>query len=69
MRVGVASLAAVLGASLMAQPAPPRITPLAESMLRDYTGVYQWAPNGFVYLQLWKEFSGFSNPGQLTGIR
>ena len=26
------------------------------------TGVYQWGPNAFVYLQMWDEFSGFGKP-------
>ena len=36
--------------------------PLDESALRKYTGVYQWGPNAFVYLQMWDEFSGFGKP-------
>jgi pimeloyl-ACP methyl ester carboxylesterase len=33
-----------------------------ERALREYTGVYQWAPDAFVYLQMWDEFSGFGKP-------
>jgi dienelactone hydrolase len=29
-----------------------------EATLREYAGVYQWAPNAFVYLQLWGELTG-----------
>ena len=40
----------------------PVVHPVDESVLRDYTGVYQWGPNAFVYLQMWDEFSGFGKP-------
>jgi hypothetical protein len=36
--------------------------PVDEKALREYTGVYQWGPNAFVYLQMWEEFSGFGKP-------
>ncbi len=36
--------------------------PVDEKDLREYTGVYQWGPNAFVYLQIWEEFSGFGKP-------
>ena len=29
-----------------------------ERRLREYSGVYQWSPDSFVYLQLWSELSG-----------
>ena len=29
-----------------------------ERILREYAGVYQWEQDGFLYLQLWNEFSG-----------
>jgi pimeloyl-ACP methyl ester carboxylesterase len=28
------------------------------SALREYAGVYQWGPNAFLYLQLWRELAG-----------
>ena len=37
-------------------------------VLREYAGVYQWQPNGFVYLQLWNELSGFDKPSQLVAF-
>ena len=47
--------------------APP-VRQIGEDILREYTGVYQWGPNAFVYLQLWNEFSGFDKPGQLVAF-
>jgi pimeloyl-ACP methyl ester carboxylesterase len=38
------------------------VRPVDEKTLREYTGVYQWRPNAFVYLQMWEEFSGFGKP-------
>lgn len=46
----------------------PAVLPLEESVLREYAGVYQWAPTAFVYLQLWDEFSGFGKPRQLVAF-
>ena len=40
----------------------PAVRPVDEKVLREYTGVYQWGPNAFVYLQMWEEFSGFGKP-------
>jgi pimeloyl-ACP methyl ester carboxylesterase len=40
----------------------PLVRPVDERALREYTGVYQWGPNAFVYLQMWDEFSGFGKP-------
>jgi pimeloyl-ACP methyl ester carboxylesterase len=40
----------------------PAIRSVDEKVLREYTGVYQWEPNAFVYLQMWDEFSGFGKP-------
>ena len=40
----------------------PVVHPADERALREHTGVYQWGPNAFVYLQLWDEFSGFGKP-------
>src|SRR6478735_8358153 len=39
-----------------------------EDVLRQYAGVYRWAPDAFVYLQLWDEFSGFGQPRQLVAF-
>ncbi|HEX9608222.1 MAG TPA: alpha/beta fold hydrolase, partial [Gemmatimonadaceae bacterium] len=40
----------------------PAVRSVDEKVLREYTGVYQWGPNAFVYLQMWEEFSGFGKP-------
>ena len=54
--VVVVLLAEALAARSASQP--PTVRDLDPSMLRQYGGVYQWGPNAFVYLQMWKEFSG-----------
>src|SRR5262245_60564029 len=41
---------------------PSALQPVDEQALREYTGVYQWGPNAFLYLQMWEEFSGFGKP-------
>jgi pimeloyl-ACP methyl ester carboxylesterase len=46
---------------------PPAGT-INEMALREYTGVYSWEPTGFVYLQMWNEFSGVSNPSELVAF-
>ena len=39
-----------------------------DRVLRETAGAYQWESTGFVYLQLWKEFSGFDKPSQLVAF-
>jgi pimeloyl-ACP methyl ester carboxylesterase len=46
----------------------PTVRPVDENVLREYTGVYRWQSNAFVYLQLWNEFSGFDKPSQLVAF-
>ena len=47
----------------------PVVQSVDEKVLREYTGVYRWEPPGaFVYLQMWNEFSGFSQPAQLVAF-
>lgn len=46
----------------------PEVRALDEKALREYTGVYRWGPNAFVYLQLWNEFIGFDKPSQLVAF-
>jgi pimeloyl-ACP methyl ester carboxylesterase len=36
----------------------PRVVPADERILREYTGVYQWEHDAFLYLQMWNEFAG-----------
>ena len=61
----VALAAAAIGRSTFQTPA---VRSVDENVLREYTGVYQWEPNAFVYLQVWHEFSGFDKPGQLVSF-
>lgn len=46
----------------------PAVRSMEEKVLREYTGVYRWQPGAFVYLQIWNEFSGFTNPSQLVAF-
>ncbi|MFL6279640.1 MAG: alpha/beta fold hydrolase [Vicinamibacterales bacterium] len=46
----------------------PAVRTVDEKVLREYTGVYRWEPNAFVYLQLWNEFVGFDKPGELVAF-
>src|SRR5437870_3259745 len=59
-----ATVATVLVATLSARSAlqAPGVRSVDEQVLREYTGVYRWDPNAFVYLQMWEEGSGFGNP-------
>ena len=73
MRPWTALGAAVIAAFSMAGPAPsaiqtPMLRTVDEKVLREYTGVYQWGPNAFVYLQMWNEFTGFAKPSQLVAF-
>jgi uncharacterized protein len=57
-----AAAAAVVGAALVRSAVQtPVVRPMEEKALREYTGVYQWGPNAFVYLQIWTELSA-TNP-------
>src|SRR4030088_2415571 len=49
-------------------PQSPTVRSIDETTLREYTGVYQWRSNAFVYLQMWNEFSGFTKPSQLVAF-
>ena len=49
-------------------PQSPTVRSVEETTLREYTGVYQWGSNAFVYLQLWNEFTGFTKPSQLVAF-
>jgi pimeloyl-ACP methyl ester carboxylesterase len=50
------------GLNAMSARQTPVVQPVDEKALREYTGVYQWGPSAFVYLQMWEEFSGFGKP-------
>ena len=71
--VGAATLRGVNRETLGAMPArPPRQAPAVrvvdQKFLREFTGVYQWGPDAFVYLQMWDEFTGFGKPSQLVAF-
>jgi pimeloyl-ACP methyl ester carboxylesterase len=57
--MGATATAALVGV-VIARSAlqTPAVRPLEEKVLREYAGVYQWAPDAFVYLQMWNEFTG-----------
>ena len=63
-------VAAVAGGAVVARnrSQAPTVLALDENALREYTGVYRWGPDAFVYLQLWNEFTGFDKPGQLVAF-
>jgi pimeloyl-ACP methyl ester carboxylesterase len=68
MLVVAAIVTIVLGTASAQAPKAPVIRAVAEARLREYAGVYQWAPNAYLYLQLWSEFSGFNNPSELVAF-
>jgi dienelactone hydrolase len=49
---------ALLGTLLARSLQDPTTRTADEASLREYAGVYQWAPNAFLYLQLWRELTG-----------
>jgi uncharacterized protein len=53
----------LLGVAItMPSPQAPTVSVVDEKLLREYCGIYQWEKDGFVYLQMWEEFSGFGKP-------
>jgi hypothetical protein len=57
--IGLVVVGALVGSVSSRSPAQgPAIRPVDEKVLREYAGVYRWASNGFVYLQMWNELSG-----------
>jgi pimeloyl-ACP methyl ester carboxylesterase len=52
----------------------PVVRTVGENVLREYVGTYEWAPDKFVYLQLWSELSGtnqlvaFDESGELRAL-
>lgn len=59
-----------------AHPSPqaPAVRFVDERILRTHTGVYQWGPNAFLYIQMWSEFAGknqlvaFDEPGEVRTL-
>jgi uncharacterized protein len=62
MLAGALVFTIVLGTSTARSQQTPAVRAIDEAALREYAGVYQWAPNAFAYLQMWEEFSGFGKP-------
>src|SRR5262245_26107971 len=57
--VGVAGIAAICAAAYGSSYFHERrIREIDERQLGEYEGVYQWAADAFVYLQLWNEIAG-----------
>jgi len=63
--VATAFVGVVLARSGLQSPA---LRDVDEKILREYTGAYSWGSGGFVYLQMWNEFSGFDKPAQLVAF-
>jgi uncharacterized protein len=63
--VGSVLLGTMIGVSAFQTPA---VQAVDAKVLREYAGVYRWEPNAFLYLQMWNEFSGFSNPSELVAF-
>jgi pimeloyl-ACP methyl ester carboxylesterase len=62
--VGSLVATVLLGTLLARSLQNPTIRTVAEASLREYSGGYQWAPNAFLYLQLWPERDRFfAGPG------
>jgi pimeloyl-ACP methyl ester carboxylesterase len=60
------ALTAVTNSALTFQTPAPRV--MDEKSLHEYSGVYRWGSEAFVYLQLWNEFVGFDKPSQLVSF-
>ena len=63
MAIGATSVVTLFGAlDAISARKTPIVQQADEKALREYSGVYQWGPNAFVYLPMWDEFSGFGKP-------
>jgi uncharacterized protein len=57
--IGARITMVLLGAaSALSAPQAPAMQSVEDKILREYTGVYQWEPDSFAYLQMWNEFAG-----------
>lgn len=57
--IGAAVAEVLLGAVIACSASQaPAVRAVDEKILSEYTGVYQWEPNAFLYLQMWSEFTG-----------
>jgi len=67
--IGAAAGPILLGTVIALSAAQaPAVRAVDEKVLREYTGVYRWEPDAFVYLQMWNEFTGFTKPGELVAF-
>ena len=64
------AIGAAVGSVLLGLSAfqTPDVRAVDEKVLREYAGVYRWESDAFVYLQMWNEFSGVSNPSELVAF-
>ena len=56
--VGLIVVAALVSTLIARSFQSTAIRTADDASLREYAGVYQWAPNAFLYLQLWPELTG-----------
>lgn len=74
MVVGLTVLTALLGTLIARSFQSGPIRAIDEAILREYVGVYQWARNSFLYLQIWSELTGtnqlvaFDETGELRAL-
>ena len=56
----ILTVAAVVlgGISALSAPQESPVRSVDEKLLHEYTGVYQWQDDGFLYLQIWNELTG-----------
>ena len=66
--IGATVVAGLLGVVITRMALQTPAVRVDEKDLREYTGMYRWGPDAFVYLQMWNEFSGFANPAQLVAF-
>src|SRR5947209_6143471 len=59
-KLAVPTIALVLvgGIGALSAPQTPAVRSVDEKALRECAGVYQWQKDGFLYLQIWSEFTG-----------
>jgi uncharacterized protein len=70
-----AAAAAALAAAVLVRSAiqTPVVRPMEDKAFREYTGVYQWGPDAFLYLQMWTELGAnrlvaFDESGELRAL-
>ena len=72
--VGLIVLAALVSTLIARSFQSPAIRTMNDASLREYAGVYQWDPKGFLYLQMWPELTGinqlvaFDETGELRAL-